>query len=162
MHFTTPLIGHHQLSQGGILGAIMPFGRSNVGIIVDAVSALNPQQFQCCESGYDITCVDNAQDGRPNTRNLLALGISAPAAKHCAELQTAGFSDWYLPSLAEMLMLRLNVPHLMLDSDLYWTSTLTDDGRAYAVHFGQRFALSTTVDTERYCHVVAVRRYRLP
>lgn len=46
-------------------------------------------------------------DGVVNTQSIVAVGLSDhPAAQHCVSWAGGGFSDWYLPSRAELSAIR--------------------------------------------------------
>jgi len=62
-----------------------------------------------------------------------ALGAgSGYAAGYCSELVSGGYSDWYLPSKADMFKLfRSKAQFTNLTGNGYWTSSETDANNAY-------------------------------
>lgn len=61
-------------------------------------------------SGANINTSLSLFDGRLNTDQLIALGISNyPAAQFCVNLNIGGFTDWYLPSQFELEILYYNL-----------------------------------------------------
>jgi hypothetical protein len=62
--------------------------------------------------------------GNANTAKIIALiGNSGTyAAKMCVDYRGGGFTDWYLPSLAEMAFMRYSRDLIGLPQTNYWTS----------------------------------------
>ncbi len=91
--------------------------------------------------------VTDTRTGLTWSKETLAAGhIHADAVKACKALRLAGFSDWRLPTRAELLTLVDDTRHEpAIDvaafpdtkSDWYWTSTLTawDPSCAWVVSF---------------------------
>jgi len=76
--------------------------------------------------------------GLSNTLGILDVHISTQwyAAKICSYTPDAGFSDWYLGSLNEMLKLYENraITGLSNLNNTYWTSSESDEQYAYVVY----------------------------
>ena len=90
-------------------------------------------------SGADIA-TDSWVDGRANT-NQVANSTTFPPFKACKDLTLGGYTDWYLPSIAEMeylYMVRLILatgPHTDFTLSSYWSSTEIDNSAAYSHSF---------------------------
>lgn len=65
--------------------------------------------------------VIDPENGTENTRKLA--NISSPA-EYCYDLQTGGYSDWFLPAERELMMILRNASQIGgFGSDWYWSST---------------------------------------
>jgi len=71
--------------------------------------------------------------GNTNTNTIVSvLGAGSYAAKYCSDFVSGGYSDWYLPSKAEMFKLyKSKAKFTNLTGDGYWTSSETDANNAY-------------------------------
>ena len=71
--------------------------------------------------------------GNANTNTIISiLTTGSYAAKYCSDLVLCGYSDWYLPSKAEMFKLfRSKAQFTNLTGNGYWTSSETDATNAY-------------------------------
>ena len=125
--------------QGGILAYILVAGDPgyNPNILHGIIAASTDQGAATwgCQ-GTLIGTTDVIGSGLTNTQ-LIVNGCSqaGTAAKICNDLVLNGYSDWYLPSLAEMKLLRTNL-HLngfgSFRTDLsYFVSTETTANTAY-------------------------------
>jgi hypothetical protein len=94
---------------------------------------------------YSVTGATDAEDGRANTALLAGLSdVASPyqAANTCANLDSLGYQDWYLPSQVEMYYLwsvhaAINAgPGDAFVATDYWTSTEVDLFGAYYQYFG--------------------------
>ena len=80
--------------------------------------------------------------GKSNTRALIALDGSYPAADACDSYSKNGYSDWFLPStgeMAEMAKYQIEIGIWVEGSGQvnYWTSSAYDsDNNAYYYNFG--------------------------
>ncbi len=97
--------------------------------------------------------------GSKNTINITA-GCSAPgiAARICADLDLAGYSDWHLPSKDELNKLYLNRAIIGgFVNKTYWSSSQNSNGNAW----NQNFSNGTQNDSSKnkMYYVRAVRYY---
>jgi hypothetical protein len=78
-------------------------------------------------------------DAAQNTADILAgcneVGI---AAKIAADYTLNGYTDWFLPSIFELVLLRAIG---IVKEDRYWSSTEESRGKAWALLFGLRFSI---------------------
>jgi hypothetical protein len=82
------------------------------------------------------TGANSSSNGQLNTTTLQSLPGSY-ASKTCSELNTFGYSDWYLPSKDELNAIYQNKTILTgFESDIYWSSTEKDSFNAFAQHLG--------------------------
>ena len=67
-------------------------------------------------------------------------GSGSYAAKLCKAYKSGGFTDWYLPSKAELNQLYLHKNKVGgLEATNYWSSTESDQNNAYDQEFGGGF-----------------------
>ncbi|MFK7948586.1 MAG: T9SS type A sorting domain-containing protein [Saprospiraceae bacterium] len=113
--------------------------------------------------GFSNTAVGShsVDNGITNTQDIVnTLGGGTYAAEICDDLIESGFSDWYLPSADELLVVRANTATLgiSLNNDYYWSST------EYAPNWSQTQALGVygtvqgLVKTFANAYVVCVRK----
>jgi hypothetical protein len=97
--------------------------------------------------------------GASNTRKIVnAQGNGSYAAKLCDNYTGGGFTDWFLPSKAELNKLyshKDKVPGLAATN--YWSSTEYDQNNAYDQEFGGGFQFHD--DKSFTIHVRAVRAF---
>lgn len=127
--------------EGGIIFYIFQSGDAGYieGETHGLISTLEDQglaQWGCQNNGIGGTSFDIGS-GQSNT-NLILAGCSTPgiAARICDELIYNGFSDWYLPSNNELVLLCQNqalVGGFTYVS--YWNSTEQNIDNAYTVYF---------------------------
>ena len=86
--------------------------------------------------------------GSQNTQDILnACFKSGIAADKCGDLEVAGYTGWFLPSIDELESMRANLYDLGLGefntipAAEYWSSTLNPDTRSAYAH---RFPVSWT------------------
>lgn len=75
--------------------------------------------------------------GQPNTTLIVNSCSTTSAAKTCDNLNTGGYSDWYLPSRSELVKVYNNqalIGGFALTTE-YWSSTEYNINTAYAVSF---------------------------
>ncbi len=72
--------------------------------------------------------------GQSNT-NIIAQSTRSPtgAAQLCLDYQANGFSDWYLPSLEELMLF----PEWITNTGYYWSSSYSSNGKAWCLKFGE-------------------------
>ena len=117
-HAITP-IGTHLPDQGGTLGAIITRrDGTTYGLIV--ADALHEYTGEWGNYGTEIEGA-KGPDGAANTAAMLATG--SPIAQGVRALNSAGHSDWYIPSRLEMLALYEYSPELFSKDSYYWTSS---------------------------------------
>ena len=80
-------------------------------------------------SGHTGTSIAGARGtaigtGKANTGAILAADVDAPAAKACADYNTAGKDDWFLPSKDELKELYKQKSKITgITSNYYWSSS---------------------------------------
>jgi hypothetical protein len=104
-------------------------------------------------------------EGADNTNTIInALGVNAEgtAAKLCADLDINGYSDWFLPSIDELVLMNQNLHPLnggFVDMSSYWSSSAysyNDPSSAHVQVFGGSSTLGSK-DTGN--HVRAARSF---
>ena len=123
-------------------------------------------------SGYQNSSVAGADSkalgaGYQNTIDIIAQGhIHTSAAYYCDTLTSGGQSDWYLPSIAELIMLYnnlyLNIGIVGFGADYYWSSSeFTSNDRAWAYLFSDSYnsGLLVTFSKDTSAYVCPVRRF---
>lgn len=87
--------------------------------------------------------------GSLNTDKIIFFqGIGDYAAADCRAYNAGGYTDWYLPSKRETVLLRKNggAAGLALSTNAYYTSTEADANTAYCVSAGPNiFALDKSI-----------------
>jgi hypothetical protein len=74
--------------------------------------------------------------GKANTDAILVADINAPAAKACADYNTVGKDDWFLPSKDELKeMYKQKSKITGITSNLYWSSSEVRDDIAWGQGF---------------------------
>jgi hypothetical protein len=101
--------------------------------------------------------------GESNTSKIVAAqGVGNYAAKICDDLVLGGFSDWFLPSKDELLLMR-NVLYLSgiggFSSYYYWSSTEGDAETASMMYFTDGFQYNALKSTHQMINVRAVRAF---
>jgi hypothetical protein len=129
---------------------------------------LTPSFWNDSGTGYVRTNRDDPVNGAANTAALMTLDSSTVtgvqthmAAASCGGMTYGGHSDWYLPSVHEALILRLNASALPVSPGVIWTSTETDVSHATSYNVGTgtttHFTTKNTV-----ADVLCVRRDPVP
>ena len=99
--------------------------------------------------------------GQANTTAIVtAISTAGIAAKLCDELVFNGFSDWYLPSLQELILINNNLRMQNLGGfaqNSYWSSSEFSNTEAWAVYFGNG-GYSTSLKPTQY-RVRAIRSF---
>ena len=83
--------------------------------------------------------------GNTNTNTIIATqGEGSYAAQLCADLVSGGYSDWYLPSRAELNKLYLSRVEIGFDTDAYyWSSSEASTHYAWIQYFVDGGSAST-------------------
>ncbi|HVX27393.1 MAG TPA: DUF1566 domain-containing protein [Parafilimonas sp.] len=97
--------------------------------------------------------------GAANTSKIITKqGNGTYAAKLCKKYRGGGFSDWFLPSKAELNQVFLHRNKLTgISATNYWSSTESDANNAYDQEFGGGFKFAD--DKSFTIHVRAVRSF---
>lgn len=95
-------------------------------------------------------------DGEANTAAITSsLGAGSYAAQICEDLEAFGFTDWYLPSRAELdAIYKQN--YLLADYGLdgYWSSTETTLNKGWSINFLKGGASDETKNLTRRCRCI--------
>jgi len=154
----TLFVGMHY--QGGIIVFVDSSGQH--GLIVAENDIAGTYAFQ--PSGY--TSVPGAQsyyDGQANTTALVPVMGATSAAGKCDSYVAGGFSDWYLPSQAEIQLVFQNA-YVVGNLDLgavFWTSTQTPGGFGFSAvsYYGTGSANQSTDPNLSNIFVRAMRAF---
>ena len=86
--------------------------------------------------------------GKTNTETIVASqGEGLYAARICYDLVYGGYSDWYLPSLGELLKIYENRVALAIPTENeYWSSSEISSVSAWSLYFGIGSTLPTGKD----------------
>ena len=164
------VIGSHY--QGGIV-AYVDTVSSQHGLIANRnMKTTNPVFLLWGCSGNPITGANGTAygTGNQNTIDILNGCPTAPAAKYCSDLVLNGYSDWFLPSLNELLEIyknryTLNI-HVLITTfgDPYycfWTSSQGSNNDASVIYFGEQSLVTGPAYSKKnlLCNVIAVRSF---
>lgn len=127
--------------EGGIIFYILQSGdpgyiEGETHGLISVLEDLQPASWGCQGGSIPGTSF-NLGSGQANTNLILAgCGTSGIAARICDELVYNGFSDWYLPSSDELVLLCQNQQYLgVFYQATYWSSTEHNIDNAYTVYF---------------------------
>jgi hypothetical protein len=141
-----------QLYQGGVIFWLDPTSSQHglAAAITDLTSGAGVNWDTDCVIGMygSVTCTatsafgDAAYAGISNTQKMRSTtGVSSPAASACVNYSYGGYSDWYLPSSSELILLLANKMTINM------TSLNTAGGSALADAAGDNHNSSTTTTT---------------
>jgi hypothetical protein len=150
----TASLGVGMAYQGGKIAYILKFGDPgyDANTLHGLIAATSDQSTgESSEWGCHQTTITGADGtaigtGNQNTTDIMAgcpTADIAVAARLCSDLVEGGYSDWYLPSKDELYKLYLNRVAIggfansnnLYPMDYYWSSTESDDGRAWNQDF---------------------------
>ncbi|MBK8174346.1 MAG: DUF1566 domain-containing protein [Rhodospirillales bacterium] len=103
--------------------------------------------------GTNDIATDSTEDGKINDSQI-PTSTTFPAFKLCKDLSYGGYSDWYLPSQAEMRLLSQNRTAInahaagSFTSAYYWTSSEFDASYAWYQNFGSGGAYDISSPTK--------------
>ena len=100
--------------------------------------------------------------GEQNTKDIIArLGArSTYAARLCDDLTYGGYSDWFLPSIAELNLMRANLYQKGLGGfvdSVYWSSSEYNKTYAWLLSFSE--GVQYSIPKSRHYRVRAVRAF---
>lgn len=136
-----PRIGERWPDQGGFNGGVARDADGHpYWLIVSPADIGSFDDIEWGSYGQDLPDAQNEFDGRANTKALLALNSTFPAASKCASVACEGHSDFYLPAKREMAVLYANVKELF--SGWHWSSTQYSADFAWGQYFDDGFQLN--------------------
>ena len=92
-----------------------------------------PEKYQWGCVDTDINASDSAiGTGLTNTIKIVNAGCGG-AALACYNLVENGYTDWFLPSIKELIALRENILFSSMEGGGYWSSTEVDEDEAYRI-----------------------------
>ncbi|NLE64060.1 MAG: DUF1566 domain-containing protein [Bacteroidales bacterium] len=86
--------------------------------------------------------------GMNNTRLIVNAGCGG-AALACYNLVENGYSDWFLPSKHELVVLRQKINHDLMVGGPYWSSTEYSSDKAYRIPWEALATTTFKTDTQR-------------
>jgi hypothetical protein len=150
--------------QGGLVGYILqPEDPGYVpgeqhGIIVAPMD----QSFGAawgCNSTLIAGCTSHLLfTGKNNSRNIVTACSDADcAARLCEDLVLNGYSDWFLPSVDELIIVASNYAVLnILNGSYYWTSSQSNNTSAHTVYI----SVTGSLNTDLKAALISVRAIR--
>lgn len=141
-----PAIGEYWAGQGGYYAGSITYNNQAYWLVLADVSAEVVLQWKTTQTATANTT--DAYDGLANTLNMVSADATMhPAAAHCDAYAGGGYSDWYMPSQAELSAIRASLSHYktspppLFSSDgaqafksgYLWSSTEASATSAYGV-----------------------------
>lgn len=100
--------------------------------------------------------------GQSNTTTIVnALNYGSYAARVCEDLVVNGYSDWYLPSIDELVLMKNNksiIPNIS-SSAIYWSSTEQNSTNAYGKSFSSGSTTNSAYSKSSLFRVRAIRSF---
>lgn len=128
------------------------------GLVVSSVNANNNTTWWN-GTAISISTSTAIGTGLSNTNNIIAAqGAGTYAATACTSYTGGGFTDWYLPSVNELLAIWTNRHLLNLGITIYWTSSQSSTTQARVVNFATGVS-NTIATTSSATAVRAVRSF---
>ncbi|WP_343928810.1 hypothetical protein [Pigmentiphaga daeguensis] len=122
-------IGFYWPGQGGIYAGSIRGSCSSYHLIVPLYGQA---EFAPCQWEHDTPLAASPDDGRANTRAMLANGHAL--AKQVSALEIDGHRDFYIPAKRELALCEINLAHLF-QATQYWSSTQCGRDYAWALSF---------------------------
>ena len=158
---TSPYIAIGQVYAGGIIAYIFQSGDNGYvagqthGLIIPTSISTSTYQWGCY--GTSISTSSSLGTGNSNTINISASCGSSSAAYYAYYLSTGGYSDWYLPSYAELQKIYSNKSSLSIPNNYYWSSSQYNSNSAYLFYFGTGTFYSQAKNN--YYYALPVRQF---
>ena len=158
---TSPYIAIGQAYAGGIIAYIFQSGDNGYvagqthGLIIPTSISTSTYQWGCY--GTSISTSSSLGTGNSNTINIVTSCGSSSAAYYAYYLSTGGYSDWYLPSYAELQKIYTNKPSLNIPNNYYWSSSQYNSNSAYLFYFGTGTFYSQSKNN--YFSVLPIRKF---
>jgi hypothetical protein len=142
---TTSSIVVGQSYQGGIVAYIFKSGDTGYvsgqthGLIAAPVNQSTGTTWGC--SGTSISTSTSLGTGKSNTTSIVSIcPTSSTAAEICYDLILGGYSDWYLPSLNELIQLYNNSYSIGGLNGEYWSSSQYSSSNANTFNFDDGYS----------------------
>lgn len=113
--------------EGGVYMGVLNIGGTDYHIILGLQSSQASLRWKTSNT-FTSGATSNL-DGLANTLAMEQAGLSShPAAQHCVNYSSDGYSDWYLPALNEIAMTSNISEHPEVPGDpIWWASTNASD-----------------------------------
>lgn len=170
--FTTR--NYYSVGETGPAGGIVFFSKNDTldgWQFLEAAQVDRPGTFTWSGNNQASTNVTNCSIGAglSNTNSVVAqIGLSSSyAARSCYDYSVNSFSDWFLPSRDELLLIRTNLglglnSNYGLANAYYWSSS-EDAGfsqNAWSVHMTSSANFSITISKGTFYKVRPIRRFK--
>ena len=120
--------------EGGFLAGAIVLGTNFYGLVVSDISGQSQDEKYRTTDSNDAGARSSI-DGLANTYSVSNSSVW-PAFRHCQDYNGGGFSDWYLPSINELVIM-LSAQHFIgsaqFNETLYWSSTQASSSTSYYV-----------------------------
>lgn len=151
-------------------GVIFHLWKDNAGVEHGLIVALTDQSTAQAWSNVTSaeigTSAQSSWDGLSNSNAIVGqAGHTSSAAKLCLDLVSGGQSDWYLPSIQELIMLWNNYYTVaralsqisgatQMSNGLYWSSSESNSNYAWVFDFSNGNTLGDSKDDAGYVRAV--------